>query len=178
MALVNTLATNAAPFVHPQEALKVTGQRVKEIVQPFTTTASDSNASIYFLGEVPDIAVILSIRIHTADIASASSCDIGLYDMNGVAKVDDYYAAGIDSSSHSGLAIDTYASSYNHPGTTNVAVTKAADPVWKNAGDVEGPYPASGSTIRGGKYQIGLLFDTGASAAISGVATIRYACAE
>ncbi len=179
MAVVNTLNTSAAPLAHPQDAGQVTGQRTKKITRVVAVTSGDSANSIYLLGEVPDNAVIDDINLHCADIATMNDCDIGIYDMNGAVKVGNYYADALDLTGHaSGVGTAKYASTFNHLAMSNVAASTAADPVWKNAGDVEGPYPASGSTIKGAKYQIGLLSVAGAGASIDIVAEIWYHCAE
>lgn len=179
MAVVNTLNTNTTPFVHPLTASKTTGQRTKKILTSFTTTASDSNNSIYFAGMLPDNAVVVALNIHCADITSANDVDVNLYDQFGTLKAASYYADALDLSQHSTVVgTAKYASTYNHLGMGAVTAAAALDPVWKNAGDVEGPVPASGSTLKTSKYQIGLLFNAGPTAAITGIVEIDYMSVE
>lgn len=178
MALINQLSTAANPLLHPQTADQVTGQRMKKIIRVNATTATDSAGSIYLLGEVPNSAVVTAINIYTADIAGANDNNIGLYDNFGVAKVTNYYADALDFTGHGTVGPAKYASAYNHECMSAVTTATAGDPVWKNAGDVEGPYPASGSTIMASKYQIGMLANGAPTAAITFVSVIEYTCAE
>jgi hypothetical protein len=179
MALVNQLSTPAKPFQHPLTAQAITGQFTKKIISLTTTTASDSNGSVYFLGQLPNNAVVTNINIHTADIASMSDCDIGIYDKDGNVQIGNYYADALDLSGHaSGVGTSKYLGTFNHVAMSNVLPTAAGDPAWKNAGAVDVPYPPSGSSFKSAKYQIGLLANVGPTAAITFVAEIEYICAE
>ncbi|MDE2105617.1 MAG: hypothetical protein KGL39_50790 [Patescibacteria group bacterium] len=179
MAVVNTLSTNAAPLTHPQTAGQLTGQRTKKVTSLITTTAADSAGSTYLICQLPANAVVDNINLHCADIASMNDNDVGLYDMNGVVKVGNYFGDALDLSQHaSGCGTAKYASTFNHLGMSNVVASTAEDNVWKNAGDVEGPYPASGSTIFQSKYQLGLLANAGPTAAVTIVCEVEYHCPE
>ena len=181
MTVQNYLSTTANPFTHPQTAEQVTGQRTKKIRTLVSVANGDGIGSIYFLGMVPDEAVVNKITLEGGTIAGLTDCDIGLFDKNGNAKVTgtgmaDFYADGLNLSAAPSGTGDFGQGLWN--GMSNRAVSTACDRVWQNAGDVEGPFPASGSTIKSSKYQIGLTINAAASAAGTLVATIEYQCAE
>lgn len=181
MAVQNYLSTAAAPFTHPLSAEQTTGQRVKRVRTLITVANGDSIGSIYFLGMVPDQAVVSKITIEGAAIAGLTDCDVGLFDKSGNAKVTgtgsaDYYADGLDLHTSSGVTGE-----FGQPiwqGGNNRAVSKATQRVWQDAGDAEGPFPASGSTIKDTKYQIGMTINAAATAGGTLVATIDYQAAE
>ena len=184
MAVVNTLSTTSTPITHPQTADNMTGQRPKQVRQKIAITNGDSIGSVYLIGQVPDNAVIINITLDAATIAGISACDIGLYDMAGNAKItttySDFYASGLDLTSSSGLAAGKFTNTFQRNAATNRAAPVATDPVWKNAGDSEGPAGTvvSGTTIKGPKYQVGLSLRSAATASGTVIADISYTVAE
>lgn len=173
MAVVNQVTSVLA---HPQTASQVTGSRTKRITKIITIAAADDDTSVYRIGELPDTAVVTSLNIYAADITSGTSFDVGLFDMAGVARAEACYAAAVDLSGHSGLAISKYASAYSHPAMTVITTANANKQVWEIAGDVEGPsgVAVSGSSFRIPKYILGLTANTIGSAAATIVVEVDY----
>jgi len=182
MAVQNYLSTSSSPFTHPQTAASTTGQRIKRVRSIISIANGDSAGSIYFVAEVPDTAMFDKIWLEGATTSGLSDVDVGLFDNNGNAKVTgtgsaDYYADGLNLTSSTGLPTGDF----NNPvwnAHINVASSKANQEVYQDAGDVVGPYPATGSTIKSSKYQIGMTINTAATAAGTYVATVEYRCAE
>lgn len=178
MSVVITLNTNTSSLQHPQSAFNTTGQRTKQIKRMFTITNGDSIGSSYLLGELPDTAIVDNIVIDGPTTAGVTSADVSLFDSKGVVKAVAYYGAALNLSSSAGTATSTYASSFKWMAHNAVTVANSNNQVWQDAGDVEGPYPASGAVIKDTKYQIGLVLNAAATATGTYVATINYISTE
>jgi hypothetical protein len=188
MAVVNQLATNLAPLTHPQTAGQVTGQNMEKIQRLITITNGDSIDSIYLLGQLPDTAVVDDIVFEgpASTLTGANDSDVGLYDMNAAAKVTgtgqpDFYGDGIDLTSAGTAGGSNGGATWK--GCTNrapagVFATGALqiinEQVWQDAGDAEGPQPASGKTLKGAKYQLGLKLQAAATATATFLVTVTY----
>lgn len=177
MAVVNTLSTNAAPLTHPQTAAAVTGQRTERIRRNIAITSGDSIGSTYLIGQIPDTAIVDSIDIEGNTITGITSADVGLYDMNGVVKTGagNFYASALNLTSSAGLGTGDLGLP-TRKATANRAQSTINDQVWMNAGDVEGPLgvPIAGSTLKGSKYQIGLLLNAAATATGTLTVSVNY----
>lgn len=177
MGVQNTLNTTALPFTHPQTAAQITGQRTKKIRTLITIANGDSIGSTYFIGQVPDSAVVNSITLEGATISGLSGESVGIFDSKGNAKVSTVYAnANVNFTSSTGLPIGDTGNPVWRPGSRTLAnMTQEA---YLDAGDVIGPYPAVGATIKDAKYQIGLTLVHAATAGGTLMATVEYQCAE
>jgi hypothetical protein len=180
MAIVNQLSTNAVPILHPQTAGQLTGQNVEKIQRLITITNGNTGPSLFLLGELTDTAVVDSIIIEgpAATLTGANDNDIGLYDMNGVVKNGNCYGDAIDLTSAGTAGGDnggvTWKGCNNRAPAGVFTATTINQQVWQDAGDVEGPFPAVGSTLKLSKYQLGLLMNASATATAIFLITTFY----
>jgi hypothetical protein len=177
MALQNFLSTAAAPFAHPQTAAQIGGQFTKRIRGIINIANGDNANSIYFIGKVPNTAVVTSIKLEGATISGVAAATVGLWDNQGNLKNASYYASALNLSSSAGLSTGDFGEPVWNA-HASVPVANATQQVFQDAGDVEGPFPASGSSVFAPDYQIGLQIGDAATQAGSLVATVEYQCAE
>jgi len=170
MAVINTIDD---VFTHPQSREKFTGSRVLQIVRQVTIATGDDDGSVWFLGEVPDTAIITDIEVEGAAITGATDYDIGLYKPDGTVIDVDVFADGLDFSSISGLPVGPFGDGCRK-GMTNLAVTDANKTVSELAGHVNKALPAPGETNRLPKYRVGLRANTAGSGAGALVSRITY----
>jgi hypothetical protein len=170
MAVINTIDDALS---HPQSREAISGSRLLQIVRQVTIQASDDDTSVWFLGEVPDTAIVSDIELEGAAITGATDYDIGLYKPDGTVIDVDVFADGLDLSSIAGLPVGPFGDGCRK-GMTNLAVTDANKTVSELAVHVNKAFPAVGETSRLPKYRIGLRANTAGSGAGALVARITY----
>jgi hypothetical protein len=170
MAVITTIDD---VFVHPQPAGEVTGLHARRVVQEITIAAADSDGSVFFMGELPDDAILDDITLENADIAGGASYSVGIYDVAGTVILAAVFASTLDLSSSVGLPLGPYGDPIRHA-MTALAPTDANKKLYELAGHVSKAFPASGETNRKAKYRIGLLAATIGTAAATIVSRIDY----
>lgn len=173
MAVVDQSTTQ---LVHPVAAVENTGARLLQIQKVITLGASESDLSKYFLGELPDMAVIESITLEGAAVTGFSSADVGLYNVDGSVISANCLASALDLSTTSGLGTGPTGSPIR-PASTAIGAANATKRVFELASHVNKAYPASGETNRKAKYRVILTANTRGSGTGTLVARIRYAMA-
>lgn len=170
MAVINTVDDALS---HPQTAGEISGAPILRIVETISIAAGDDNGSIYFVGEVPNSAVLDSITIEGTDITGGTDFQLGLYNVDGSVIDANCLMDTTDFSSITGLPLGPHGVALRQC-LTAVALADANKEVYLLAGHVNKAFPASGETNLKAKYRIGLLAATIGSEAVDLVVTTTY----
>lgn len=170
MAVINTIDDALS---YPADTAETTGARILEVIKVITIVSGDTDASKFFIAEVPDMALLERIELECPAITGGTDYDIGLFDTKGNVILADCFANGLDMSDVTGLPVGPLGDSVRQ-GMTAVTLANAGKRVFEHAGHVNKALPASGETNRLAKYRIGLTANTIGSADATIVARVRY----
>lgn len=171
MAVIDQSATK---LTHPQASDKVTGARVLSVQVPITIASGDDDGSKYLVCELPDTAILESITLEAAAITGGSSYSLGIFNVDGTSiSKDAALLSAEDMSNVSGLPVGPTGAAIRQA-MKAVAITDIGKKLFELAGHVDKPVPASGETLRKGKYRLILTATTVGSANATIIARVRY----
>lgn len=177
MGVINQIITDSANLLtHPQMPGQVRGQRVLTIQKRIAVAAADSAGSQYLICLLDDTAIVDDIDVEVAaSLATAADNDIGLYDLHGNVKDVDYYSNGLDLTAAGVSGVAPFGGKLFKGAATRGGNGQAAygQQVWQDAGDVAGPFPAAGSTLKCAVYQLIWTMNTAEAAAKDVLFTVR-----